>query len=60
MDFKKIFVKKPTDEHYISTQEIRNTAKENFLITKEFEKMKARKNVPESEYLTERRSEQHR
>ncbi len=53
MDFKKIFVKKPTDEHYISTQEIRNTAKENFLITKEFEKMKARKNVPESEYLTE-------
>lgn len=53
MDFKKIFVKKPTDEHYISSQEIRNTAKENFLITKEFEKMKARKNVPESEYLTE-------
>lgn len=38
---------------YISGKEIRNTAKENLRITKEFEKRKKRKNVPESEYLAE-------
>ena len=38
---------------YIAGKEIRNTAKENLRITKEFEKRKKRKNVPESEYLAE-------
>lgn len=38
---------------YISGKEIRSTAKENLRITKEFEKRKKRKNVPESEYLAE-------
>lgn len=52
MDIKKIFTKKKKDAHYISSEEIRNIANKNFKITKEFEKMKARKNVPESEYLT--------
>lgn len=43
---------KKKNSHYISAQESRRIAKENFKITKEFEKKKKRKNV-ESEYLTE-------
>lgn len=45
--------RKEKDDHYISGKEIRNTAKQNLKIIKEFERKKARKNVPESEYLTE-------
>ena len=41
------------DSHYISSKESRMIAKTNFKITREFEKKKARKNVPESEYLTQ-------
>jgi len=41
------------DGHYLSSKESRAIAKENRKITKAFEKKKARKNVPESEYLTE-------
>ncbi len=53
MNLKKIFTKKPRDEHYISSHEIRDIAKENYRITRELEKLKARKNVPEEEYLSE-------
>ena len=40
------------NSHYISAKESRRIAKENFKITKEFEKRKKRKNV-EAEYLSE-------
>ena len=40
------------NSHYISAKESRRIAKENFKITKEFEKRKKRKNV-ESEYLSQ-------
>lgn len=43
---------KKNKSHYISAKESRKIAKENFKITKEFEKRKKRKNV-ESEYLSE-------
>lgn len=45
------------DPHYISGKESRKISKENFRITREFEKKKKRKNVPESEYLTQMRDE---
>ena len=45
--------KKKKDPHYMSEREIRRIAKENRKITRAFEKKKARKNVPESEYLTQ-------
>ena len=41
-----------SDSHYISSKESRRISKENRKITKEFEKKKARKNVPESEFLS--------
>lgn len=41
------------DEHYISNKEVNRIAKENFKITRDLENQKNRKNVPESEYVTE-------
>ena len=41
------------DSHYISAKESRRIAAENRKITRAFEKKKARRNVNESEYLTE-------
>ena len=40
-------------EGYLSGREARRISKENRRITNEFEKQRKRKNVPESEYLTE-------
>ena len=37
--------------HYLTSKESRQISKDNRRITREFEKNKARKNVPESEYL---------
>ena len=37
---------------YISAKESRRISKENMRITREYEKKRTRKNVPESEYLT--------
>ena len=48
-----ILKKKEKDKHYISRSDARKIARSNRKITKEFEEKKARKNVPESEYLTE-------
>ncbi len=45
------------DSHYISNKESRRIAKENMRITKEYEKEKKRKNVPESEYVTKMRDD---
>ena len=45
-------------KHYISAKESRRISKENLKITLEFEKKKRRKNVPESEYLTEMKDPQ--
>ena len=42
-------------EGYLSGREARRISKENRKITNEFEKQRKRKNVPESEYLTEMR-----
>ncbi len=52
MNIKEIFKRKPKDDHYISGKEIRDTAKYNMKMTRNFEKQKARKNVPESEFLS--------
>lgn len=41
------------DAHYLTNKESRRIAKENRKITRAFEKQKARKNVPETEYLTQ-------
>lgn len=41
------------DSHYLSRAEQKNISKYNRAITKEFEKKRARKNVPESEYLSQ-------
>ena len=43
--------------HYLTAKESRRIAKENLRITKQFEKRKKRKNVPESEYLSHMRDE---
>lgn len=48
---------KEKDEHYISAKEIRQIAKRNAKIIKELEKRNRRKNVPESEYLTQMKNE---
>ncbi len=40
---------------YISARESRRISKENMRITREYEKKRTRKNVPESEYLTKMR-----
>ncbi len=45
------------DSHYISAKDMRAIAKENRRITRAFEKKKARKNIPESEYLSEMKDE---
>ena len=42
-------------EGYLSAKEIRRISKENRKITNEYEKARKRKNVPESEYLTQMR-----
>ncbi len=42
-------------EGYLSGREARRISKENRRITNEFEKLRKRKNVPESEYLTQMR-----
>ncbi|MBO5362737.1 MAG: ABC transporter ATP-binding protein [Clostridia bacterium] len=39
--------------HRISAKELRAIASENLKITKHYEKLKKRKNIPESEYVTE-------
>ena len=39
--------------HRISAKELRATAKQNIKITKRYEKLKKRKYIPESEYVTE-------
>lgn len=44
---------KKTKANYMSAKESRRISKENRKVTKKFEKMRERKNVPESEYLTE-------
>lgn len=46
-------VGKNKDSHYITNKESRQISRENRKITREFEKKKSRRNVPESEYLTE-------
>ena len=43
----------PKDSHYISNKESRRIARENMKIIKEYEAEKRRKDVPESEYLTQ-------
>ena len=45
------------DPHYISGKESRKITRENFRITRAFEKKKKRKNVPESEYTAAMRDE---
>ena len=45
--------KEQKDSHYISSKEARAIAKYNLEQVKKFEKLKRRKNVPESEYLTQ-------
>ncbi|PKL00096.1 MAG: dipeptide/oligopeptide/nickel ABC transporter ATP-binding protein [Tenericutes bacterium HGW-Tenericutes-1] len=52
---KKIDKKKSIQKHYISKEQIKQTAKENSRIIKELEKQNNRKNVPEEEYLTKMR-----
>jgi len=49
---KKIERKNNTNKHYISREQIKQTAKQNAIILKELEKKNNRKNVEESEYLT--------
>lgn len=41
------------DPHYISGKEARRIARENMRVTREYERKKKRKHVPEQEYLTE-------
>ena len=41
------------NSHYISTKELKKIERENLRTVRAFEKKKRRKNVPESEYLTE-------
>ena len=52
---KKLEKKKTLQKHYISKEQIKQTAKENSRIIKELEKQNNRKNVPEEEYLTKMR-----
>ncbi len=46
---------KAKKEGYLSSKESRRISRENRRITNEYEKLRKRKNVPESEYLTEMR-----
>jgi len=50
---KKENTKKATNSNYLSARESHRISRENRKITAEFEKINKRKNVPESEYLTE-------
>ena len=50
---KELFSPNAKDSHYISSKESRRIAKENMRTIKEYEKAKKRKNVPESEYVTQ-------
>lgn len=43
------------NSHYISSKELRKIERENFKTVKALEKKKRRKNVPESEYITQMR-----
>lgn len=52
---KKISKKRKDNSHYISNKESNRISRENIRITREFEKKKHRRNVDESEYLTEMR-----
>lgn len=45
------------DPHYISGKEARRIARDNMRITREFERKKKRKHVPESEYLSQMKDE---
>jgi len=50
---KKDKAKKTTNSNYLSARESHRISRENRKITKQFEKINKRKNVPESEYLSE-------
>ena len=53
--FKKKKIQGIDDTEYLTLRDERRISKENAKITREFERNKARKNVPESEYLSEMR-----
>lgn len=53
--FKKKKIKGVDDTEYLTLRDERRISKENAKITREFERNKARKNVPESEYLSQMR-----
>ena len=44
---------KKNENGYLSAREARKISRENRRVTKEFESRRKRKNVPESEYLTQ-------
>ena len=46
---------KKTNDGYLSAKEARRISKENRKVTNAYEKARKRKNVPESEYLTQMR-----
>ena len=52
-----LFGKKEDDSHYISAKESRKIARMNAIQVKKLEKIRKRKNVPESEYCTTMRNE---
>jgi len=49
--------KKQESKHYISKEQIKQTAKENSQIIKNLERKNNRKNVPEEEYITKMRDD---
>ncbi len=53
--FKKKMIQGVDDTEYLTLRDERRISKENAKITREFERNKARKNVPESEYLSQMR-----
>lgn len=53
--FKKKKIQGVDDTEYLTLRDERRISKENAKITREFERNKARKNVPESEYLSQMR-----
>ncbi len=53
----KLYKERKNDPHYISAKEARAIAKSNFKETRKFEKIRSRKNVPESEYVTTMRDD---
>lgn len=54
--FKKKKIQGVDDTEYLTLRDERRISKENAKITREFERNKARKNVPESEYLSQMRT----